>query len=64
MYDGTDPVVRWQLEEVLRHCHKESARDICNALMEFAIANDDLLRQNDDGDLVDDKTVVIVKRTA
>ncbi len=64
VYDGSDLHVREQLEEVLRVHQGESAREICHALMSYAISQDDLLRQNGDEALVDDKTVFIVKRTA
>ena len=63
VYDGTDPHARELLEGVMRdHC-RESAKDICNALLEHAVQQDDQLRQNDSADLIDDKTVFIVKRT-
>ncbi len=64
VYDGRDALVRGQLEEVLRKCHRESARDICNALMGFAVRNDEPLRKLGEENLIDDKTVLIVKRTA
>lgn len=63
VYDGSDQQVRHQLEMILREHHKEPARDICNALMEFAIKQDGVLRQNGEQASIDDKTVFIVKRT-
>jgi len=63
VYDGSDDQARELLEDVLRTHHQESAKDICNALMEFAIAQDELLRLSGDEALIDDKTVLIVKRT-
>jgi serine phosphatase RsbU (regulator of sigma subunit) len=63
VYDGSDQPARQELEAVLRGCYQRPARDICNALMEQAIKQDDLLRQSGDQDLIDDKTVFIVKRT-
>jgi serine phosphatase RsbU (regulator of sigma subunit) len=63
VYDGSDAQGRVLLEDVLRTHHQESAKDICNALMEFAIAQDELLRLSGDEALIDDKTVFIVKRT-
>jgi serine phosphatase RsbU (regulator of sigma subunit) len=63
VYDGSDRQARELLETVLReHCH-QPARDICNALLDHAVKQDDYLRQNGDGALIDDKTVFIVKRT-
>ena len=62
VYDGSDKDARERLEGVLReHCN-ESAKEICNALLDHALRQDDRLRQNGDADLIDDKTVFIVKR--
>jgi serine phosphatase RsbU (regulator of sigma subunit) len=63
VYDGSDEETRGLLEEVLRRHHEEPAREICNALMEYALKQDELLRQSGDEALIDDKTVFIVKRT-
>ena len=63
VYDGSDEQVREQLEAVLREHHTEPARDICNALLNYAIKQDDHLRQNGDEALIDDKTVFIIKRS-
>jgi serine phosphatase RsbU (regulator of sigma subunit) len=63
VYDGSDDQARAQLEAILQQHHHESARDICNALMGYALAQDELLRQSGDEALIDDKTVFIVKRT-
>jgi serine phosphatase RsbU (regulator of sigma subunit) len=63
VYDGSDIEERELLEAVLREHCRESARDICNALLDHAIRQDEHLRQNGDEALIDDKTVFIVKRT-
>ena len=63
VYDGSDDEGREQLESLLREHHQESARDICNAVMDYALAQDEQLRQQGDQALIDDKTVFIVKRT-
>jgi serine phosphatase RsbU (regulator of sigma subunit) len=63
VYDGSDEVGREQLQALLCTYHNESARDICNAMMDYAIAQDELLRRQGDEALIDDKTVFIVKRT-
>jgi len=63
VYDGSDAEVRQSLEEILRRHHTEPARNICDAIMEFALLQDEVLRLNGDADLIDDKTVFIVKRT-
>lgn len=63
IYDGTDEVGRERLETILRTYRDESAREICNVIMDYALQQDELLRQAGDEALIDDKTVFIVKRT-
>jgi serine/threonine protein phosphatase PrpC len=63
VYDGSDRQAREQLEAVLREHHRQQARDICKALLDHAVKQDDLLRNKGDEALIDDKTVFIVKRT-
>jgi serine phosphatase RsbU (regulator of sigma subunit) len=62
VYDGSDDQVRFELEAVMRQHHQESAKDICNALMQDALKRDETLRQDGEEDVVDDKTVFIIKR--
>ncbi len=52
-----------QLEAVLREHHRKSARDICTALLDHAVRQDEQLRMSGEEDVIDDKTVLIVKRT-
>jgi serine phosphatase RsbU (regulator of sigma subunit) len=63
VYDGSDEQAHERLEALLLKHREESARDICNAVMDYAVAQDALLRQLGDEVLIDDKTVFIVKRT-
>jgi serine phosphatase RsbU (regulator of sigma subunit) len=63
VYDGSDDEARELLEAVMREHYRDSARNICNALLELAVRQDDRLREAGDEDIIDDKTVVIVKRT-
>jgi len=62
VYDGSDLQAREQLQAVMCEHYRESARDICNALLDYAVKQDDQLRANGDDDLIDDKTVFIIKR--
>ncbi len=62
VYDGTDEDQQQQFETVMRDHYRQSPKDICTALLEQAVKNDDILRKNGDGDLIDDKTVFIIKR--
>jgi serine phosphatase RsbU (regulator of sigma subunit) len=63
VYDGGDDEERQRLESVMRDHYRQSARDICNALLEHATRDDDHLRQIGEGDRIDDKTVFIIKRS-
>ncbi|HEV2729081.1 MAG TPA: PP2C family protein-serine/threonine phosphatase, partial [Terriglobales bacterium] len=63
VYDGSDESMRQQLEAVVGEHYRQPARDICNALLDHAVKQDDQLRRNGDEALIDDKTVFIVKRT-
>ena len=51
------------LEAVMPEHYNESAKEICNVLLDHAARQDDRLRQSSDADLIDDKTVFIVKRS-
>ena len=63
VYDGSDEVVREQLESVLSEHYRQPAKDICNALLDFAVNRDLDLKQSGEESLIDDKTVFIIKRT-
>ena len=63
VYDGSDLQARDLLQDVLREHCRQPARNICKALLDHALKQDDKLRENGDGTLIDDKTVFILKRT-
>jgi serine phosphatase RsbU (regulator of sigma subunit) len=63
VYDGYDEQEQKQLEEVVREHYRQPAKDLCNALLDYALRQDEVRRQNGDSDLIDDKTVFIIKRT-
>jgi serine phosphatase RsbU (regulator of sigma subunit) len=63
VYDGGDEEERRQLEELM-HAHTSlSAEDICRVALACAVGKDQRLRQSGQGDLVDDKTVFVIKRS-
>jgi len=64
VYDGSDQHDRETLEAVMREHYREPAKEICSALLDHAVRQDNRLRQTGDLDLIDDKTVLIVKRTS
>ena len=62
VYDGSDEEDRLQIEQVIREHQDQSAREICNAILQFAIRQDEHLQQITEEDRIDDKTVFIIKR--
>ena len=62
VYDGSDESRRAELAAILGKRHQETAKEICTALIEYAVAQDELFRLNGEDELIDDKTVLIVKR--
>jgi serine phosphatase RsbU (regulator of sigma subunit) len=62
VYDGRDSEDRQRLEAVMGEHYWKSAREICNALLEYATRGDEHLREIGEGDWIDDKTVFIIKR--
>jgi serine phosphatase RsbU (regulator of sigma subunit) len=63
VYDGSDKEERQQLEGVMRERYRQPAKEICNALLEYAVNKDVRLRQIGEPDRIDDKTVFIIKRS-
>jgi serine phosphatase RsbU (regulator of sigma subunit) len=63
VYDGSDDQDRLQIEQVIREHQDEPARAICNAILAFAVKQDERLKQIGEEDRVDDKTVFVIKRT-
>jgi serine phosphatase RsbU (regulator of sigma subunit) len=62
VYDGSDEEVRRDLETVMGdHCGR-SAKDICHAVLDHAVSRDGYLRDSGEQDLIDDKTVFVIKR--
>ena len=62
VYDGSDKEERQQLEVVMREHYWQSAKEICNALLDYAVKRDERFRQIGEQDRIDDKTVFIIKR--
>jgi serine phosphatase RsbU (regulator of sigma subunit) len=62
VYDGTDRRERELLQDVMRGCYLESAKDICNTLLNYAVKQDQRRLENGEADRIDDKTVFIIKR--
>jgi serine phosphatase RsbU (regulator of sigma subunit) len=62
VYDGSGKEERQQLENVMREHNQLPPKEICNALLEYALKRDDRLRQIGEEDRIDDKTVFVIKR--
>ena len=62
VYDGTDRRERELLQDVMRGCYLESAKDICNTLLNYAVKQDQRRLESGEADRIDDKTVFIIKR--
>jgi serine phosphatase RsbU (regulator of sigma subunit) len=64
VYDGTDEEGLRQLEAAMREYRGRSAKEVCNAVLDCAVRKDSALRDAGEDDLIDDKTVFIIKRSA
>ena len=62
VYDGSDEQDRRQIEQVIREHKHEAAREICNAILQFAVMQDHHLQEITEDDRIDDKTAFIIKR--
>lgn len=62
VYDGDDEQNRQEIEEIIRECKRKPARDICNAILDYALRNDEHLIESGEPDRIDDKTLFIIKR--
>lgn len=62
VYDGDDEQDKHEIEKIVQENKQRPARDICNAILDYALRNDDRLNQLGEPDRIDDKTVFIIKR--
>lgn len=62
VYDGSDAQDRLQIEQVIREHRDQPAKEVCNAILEHAVRQDENLTQASEADRVDDKTVFVIKR--
>jgi serine phosphatase RsbU (regulator of sigma subunit) len=61
VYDGSDEQDRLQIEHIVRDYKESAAKEICNAILDYAIKQDQYLQQTGELDRIDDKTAVIIK---
>src|SRR3954464_15742313 len=60
VYDGSDEEDRRRLQDVVRSHKWEPAKNICNSILDFAVKQDDRLRQAGEVDRIDDKTAFVI----
>ena len=63
VYGGSDEKELRSLEAVMRDACLRPAKDICQAVLERAAVMDETSREHGEDDLIDDKTVFIIKRS-
>ena len=63
VYDGSDDHDRRQIERIIGERKYQSSREISAAILDHAVERDKLLLQDNQPELVDDKTAFIIKRT-
>ena len=61
VFDGSDERDSQEIERIIEKHKQEPAKEICNAILEHAVRDDDRLRQIGEPDRIDDKTVFIIK---
>jgi serine phosphatase RsbU (regulator of sigma subunit) len=64
VYDGSDQQDRQEIERVISDQKAGSSKEICNAILEYAVNRDKYLQQVNEQDRIDDKTAFIIKRTS
>src|SRR5262249_16726119 len=62
VYDGSDKEERRRLEDIMRERYRQSAKEICNAFLDYAVKKDEGLGKLGKQDPIDDNPVFIIKR--
>ena len=62
VYDGSDEHDRLKIEQVLREHKDEPAKEVCHAILRYAVEQDEYRTQASEADRVDDKTVFVIQR--
>jgi serine phosphatase RsbU (regulator of sigma subunit) len=61
VYDGSDDLDRMRIEAIFREHKHRGAKEICNAILDDAVNQDQYLKQIGEEDRIDDKTAIIIK---
>src|SRR5215471_7874710 len=62
VYDGFDEQDTRAIEQIIREHKEEPVKDICSAILEYAVKRDRELDRIGETDRIDDKTVFIIRR--
>jgi serine phosphatase RsbU (regulator of sigma subunit) len=63
VYDGSDEKARLEIESIVREHKQRSAKETCNAILDYALKQDEYLHQIGEDDRIDDKTAFIIKHS-
>jgi len=61
LFDGSDKEEKLRIEETIRNCSRRSAKEICSAVIDYAVERDEDLLRNGRADEIDDKSAFIIK---
>ena len=61
VYDGSDEEDCLRLERIVRDHKERGAKEICNAILDYALKQDQYFHQIGEEDRIDDKTAFIIK---
>jgi serine phosphatase RsbU (regulator of sigma subunit) len=61
VYDGSDEQDRLRLEGIVRNFKDRGAKEICTAILDYALEQDRYIQQLGEQDRIDDKTAFIIK---
>jgi len=62
VYDGFDEQERNEIEQIIRDLKQRPVKEICNAILDYALKSDQQLQQTGEADRIDDKTVFLIRR--
>jgi len=63
VYDGSNEEDRLRLERIVRDQKERTAKEICNAILDYALKQDQYFQQTGEEDRIDDKTALIIKHS-
>src|SRR3989441_9880222 len=63
VYDGSDEEDRLRLERLVRDHKERGAKEICNAILDYALKQDEHFQQLGEEDRIDDKNAFIIKHS-